>query len=336
MRKIRIPIILLFTLSVLSGCFNDKNKIDTSKIKIDINFIRINELNSLNENASKDFISRQRLKFGTFFDIYNTKILNLPSSYHPNYGLHLYNLNLDINFKSLVKSVDKEYPNVEFIKQDVTEAFKRYKYCFPKASTPDTILTYVSNLNQSVVTTERHIGVGLDKYLGNNREFYNKSNVAQYLQYRMNRQFIAPDIVMGWLMKDFPIDYKKNNILGHILYYGKLFYLLDALLPNADDSILLYYTDNQYDWCVRNEADIWDFVVNCNALFSTSKNDYRIFIGESPYTVGMPSDSPGRLGHWLGWRIVKAFMNRNPEIDLRELMNEKDDRKILRLSKYNP
>ena len=50
----------------------------------------------------------------------------------------------------------------------------------------------------------------------------------------------------------------------------------------------------------------------------------------------MPSNSPGKVGAWLGWQIVKAYMKENPNTTLKELIAIKDGQKILTGSKYKP
>ena len=74
-----------------------------------------------------------------------------------------------------------------------------------------------------------------------------------------------------------------------------------------------------------------------NELLYTKENSEIIkFMGEAPFTQGFPEGSPGRIGHYLGWQIVKAYMEKNSEVTISELMQEKDFQKILTKSKYKP
>lgn len=332
---IRYLFLLTVSLSLLS-CSDNKYDVDISKTKINLKFIHIEKTQNFITNDAKSDIKRLKQKYGTFIDIYNREVLGIKSFNNQNYEAELLNLNLRIDYKSVCKRTNEVYKDVSFFERDVLNAFKRFKVLFPARPIPDTILTYISDLNQSVITTERHIGVGLDKYLGENDVIYNSNRVAPYLQYRMQKKFITPDIVNGWLMKEFPIGYQNRDILSYMLYYGRILYLQEIMLPEIKDENLIYYKEPQYKWCLENEKDIWNNIINSGALFSTSKNDYRTFIGESPFTIGLPPESPGRLGHWIGWRIIKSFMDANSEVTLEKLMMEKDSRKILRLSKYNP
>ena len=60
------------------------------------------------------------------------------------------------------------------------------------------------------------------------------------------------------------------------------------------------------------------------------------YCGEAPFSAGMPDDSPGRTGIWLGWKIVTAFMKNNKEITIEQLMMNNNAKQILNSSRYKP
>jgi uncharacterized protein YjaZ len=43
-------------------------------------------------------------------------------------------------------------------------------------------------------------------------------------------------------------------------------------------------------------------------------------LNEGPFTVGLPEKSPDRLGQFLGWKIVREFMEQNESISFNELI----------------
>ncbi len=77
-------------------------------------------------------------------------------------------------------------------------------------------------------------------------------------------------------------------------------------------------------------------MIDNNLLYVKETPEIMKYMGESPFIQGFPEGSPGRVGHWVGWQIVKAYMEKNPSLTLTELMNEKDAQKILNDSKYKP
>jgi hypothetical protein len=43
----------------------------------------------------------------------------------------------------------------------------------------------------------------------------------------------------------------------------------------------------------------------------------------------VPQESAPQLGVWLGWNIVRQYMERHPEVTLNGLLSEGDHQKIL-------
>jgi len=58
--------------------------------------------------------------------------------------------------------------------------------------------------------------------------------------------------------------------------------------------------------------------------------------GEGPFTSAISKDCPPGIAKWIGWQIVKSYMEKNENVTLEQLMNEKDAQKILSKSKYRP
>lgn len=50
----------------------------------------------------------------------------------------------------------------------------------------------------------------------------------------------------------------------------------------------------------------------------------------------MPKAAPGRTANFIGWQIVKAFMEKYPKTTLEELINMHDSQIFMEKSKYKP
>jgi hypothetical protein len=74
---------------------------------------------------------------------------------------------------------------------------------------------------------------------------------------------------------------------------------------------------------------------NNDELYTIDPDLIKNYIGEGPTTTGMPEISPGNIGQWVGWRIIKHYMESNPTLSIDELMKT-DPRKIFEASKYKP
>ena len=123
-----------------------------------------------------------------------------------------------------------------------------------------------------------------------------------------------------------------------MIYNGKVLYCMDALMPETADTLKIGYTPAQLDWCQQNEANIWSYFLDQNLLYETDYLRMQKYLSEAPFTpgVGEGNESSPKLAVWTGWQIVREYMDRNPEITLKKLMEETDAQKILNASKYKP
>jgi hypothetical protein len=62
------------------------------------------------------------------------------------------------------------------------------------------------------------------------------------------------------------------------------------------------------------------------------------YLTEAPFTpgIGDKNDSAPKLAVFIGWKIVREYMDRNPSISVQQLMADQDFQKILDKSKYRP
>jgi uncharacterized protein YjaZ len=117
---------------------------------------------------------------------------------------------------------------------------------------------------------------------------------------------------------------------------GKLLYFLDAMMPEAHDTIKIAYSGQQLDWCQANESNLWAFLIENELLFSSDYEKTHKLIIDGPFTSFFPDGSPGRTGWWVGWQIVRSFMEDNTNVTLPQLMEELTARQILDNAAYHP
>ncbi len=98
----------------------------------------------------------------------------------------------------------------------------------------------------------------------------------------------------------------------------KILYFTEASLPDQKKHLILRYSKNQYDWACKSERMFWKYLVDNELLFKTDEKTRANLLSEGPFTSGLPEESPDRLGQFLGWRIVKQYME-NHKISLEKL-----------------
>ena len=231
----------------------------------------------------------------------------------------------------------KKYPDLKDIEPTFTKAFRLYKYYFPDKKIPK-VYTYVSGLdcNNQIKFADSVLIIALDMYLGADYKFYKNIDQPVYKQKRFRKDFILPDCIHE-IAKSM-IDNSKENkkFIDYIIYEGKVLYFMDAILPDTPDSLKMYYTPSQMDWCVKNEKNIWSFIIDKKLLYATDPSLISKLFIDGPFTPVFSKQSPPKTGIWIGWQIVRSYMNNNPKISLKELFLNQDAQDILTRSKYKP
>ena len=122
-----------------------------------------------------------------------------------------------------------------------------------------------------------------------------------------------------------------------MIYYGKMLYLKDKFMPAADDAIKMGYSQDQLDWTLANEEPIWRNFIEQEHLYSTDGQLSLRFLEPAPFSkfgLELDNESPGRLGQYIGWQIVRAFMNKN-EISVQQLVHIPAE-EIFKKANYKP
>ena len=115
-----------------------------------------------------------------------------------------------------------------------------------------------------------------------------------------------------------------------------IMYFLDVILPQFPNADKLRFSQNQLNWCKKNESNIWAYFIDNEILYSTDIKKFNSYINYAPFAKGMPKESPGRIAYWMGWNIVEAYMNNNKNITVEQLMENTNPQEILRQSGYKP
>ena len=121
-----------------------------------------------------------------------------------------------------------------------------------------------------------------------------------------------------------------------MVYEGKILYFLDAMLPETADTIKLGFKKRQLDWCRKNEAHVWSYLIEKKQLFTTKRLQISRYIDDGPFTAKLSRQSPAKTVSWIGLQIVRAYMSNKGDIGLAKLMYQSDYQAILNESRYKP
>lgn len=281
-------------------------------------------------------IGRLYKEYGQFMPLYVEGVLGLPVADTAllSGAVRQFLSDTLYGFKETNALVLSTFKEVRQMEVQMGEAFARLAYLYPTLPIPD-LYFFVSGFNRAILWDNELIAVGVDMYLGSDYPYYNQV-VYEYQKQTMRPECIPADVLSVYLFANFPSQFQQRRLLEQMLYRGKIIYLLAALFPEEKGSEIMGYSSEQWMWCEKHEHQIWAAVLDQKDLF---KNDVLLiskYLNEAPFTSTISPDSPGRLGTWLGWRIVESYMKNNSEVTLVELMDMWDAQRLLEASKYRP
>lgn len=111
------------------------------------------------------------------------------------------------------------------------------------------------------------------------------------------------------------------TVLSRIVYEGALTLAKIRLVPDGDMSGALGYTQTQLEWLSDNEHAIWLKMIDSRLLYDTSAITAERLVSPSPATSVVSPDTPGRVGRYIGYRIICAYMRQNSDKTLREMLS---------------
>ena len=123
-----------------------------------------------------------------------------------------------------------------------------------------------------------------------------------------------------------------------LIYYGKQLYFMDKVIPFKTDAEKIAYTQEKLEWSKANEFQIWQYFVDRELLFSTDSKLPGRFINPAPFSKfqleQIDNESPGKIGQFIGWMIVRSYMENN-EVSFQEMLS-KSAEEIFNNSNYKP
>lgn len=321
----------------LIACSTSNKKPDISKVNINFKVYRFEkDLFNIDYAHLSDSIVTLQKKYGEFFNLFSYKIIRIGNPGNPAFPNLLLSFLTDFDINKVKKAVDSTFSDFDqTVAPRIEKAFRYYKYYFPEANVP-TFITYISGFNQSMVTTDTILGISLDKYLGQQSQFYQMLGLPKYMRQKMNKEYIPADCARAWALTQYPFsDTLDNSLLAHLIYHGKVIYFVKNLLPDEADSLVFGLTTEQLKWCKKFEPQMWDFIISNKHLFSSDFKLIKRYLDEAPFTKDFGQKSPGRAMIWIGYQIVSQYM-KNSETTLPQLMNNDNYQQILKISKYKP
>ena len=322
---------------VLYACQGGREYFPKNLEDVEVEVVRFDSaLLSIRPDCAEADIKQLYKEYEEFMPMYVEEVLGLNAEDTAEFSRLYANFLTDttMGFAQTNEEERKQFADIKNIQNELNQGFTRIHYLYPELEIPR-IYLLISGFNASIFAYDDIIAVGADMYLGADYEYYNQV-VYNYQKVSMDKKFLAGDVLNYYISQNIPFTSKYYRLLEHMLFRGKQMYLLEQLLPNSPKWEVIGYTKEQWDWCEKWEKEIWIKMMDKRDLFKTESMVITSYLNDGPFTSGISQESPGRLGIWVGWRIIDSYMRHNENVTLQELMKDGDAQKILERSFYKP
>ncbi len=332
-----LPYFITSVLFVFMACEDNPLQVPTEDVQVpEIKVLRMEEdLFQLKPGTVQQQIISLQQKYGLLFDHFLMNPLRLNGSRDSAAPNELLAFTTDKEVRGAWKEASMLYGDMTPYTEAFKEMRKRFHYHFPTRPLPKQLVTTISGWNYAVAYMDSSLILSLDMYLGDTSVYYQMLRYPQYQTRKMNKANISTDLARGWILTEFEKQKPENTLLHHTIFYGKIFYAIQALLPDVTDSLIIGYSGEQIKTCKKYEKQYWGYFAEKNRLYENSLITVRELTTDGPFTAAISRECPPRIAMWVGWQIVQSYMKKN-KVSLEQLMMEKDPQKILAKSKYRP
>jgi gliding motility-associated lipoprotein GldB len=235
----------------------------------------------------------------------------------------------------LFQEVGNAFRSFEDEEEGLKNLFKHVKYYFPEYKVPK-VLTVTNDVDYDnrIILTDSLLFISLDNYLGPEHKYY--GGFQRYIAHSLDRNYLVSDVASAFAKQVVPRP-RDRSFLARMIYFGKELYLKDKLMPDVEDRKKIAYSVADLEWAIANEEPIWRNFIENEYLYSTDNKLNQRFLEPAPFSKfgkELDNESPGRLGRYVGWQIVRAFMENNT-LNMKQLLTMPAE-EIFKKSNYKP
>ena len=330
-------VIHLSTILLVTACGGGSHTTPASAPDLDLRIERLDQdlFHSARDTAA-NFSLRLYAEYGPFYKEYVERVLQAAPIDDPRLTIALTRFVMDPDWSSIQMHADSLLGDMEPQRADLEQAFERLKGFFPDSLVPR-IVVFNSGFNYGVIPTDSVLGIGIEWFTAKDHpvaKLLAPETFPQYLKDRMRPEMLVPSAVKAWLQVHYTKDVRGEDLLTNVVEIGKVLYLLDALLPETNPALEFAFTDAQLKWCEDNEFNVWKELIAKEQLYSKKNEDIDRLLNDGPFTNGFPRESPGHIGEWIGYRLVKSYMDDHDDVTMAQLFQNTDPRSVLK--SYKP
>ena len=234
----------------------------------------------------------------------------------------------------LYDQTQNEFGDADRLAGKLAEAFTNIKREFPEFKPPRVATIVTGFMGPDLVMTDSLIIIGIDYFAGPKAKYRPRGDeFPQYVLRRYDQPYIAPTLVRLIGNRFNAQNHDDQSLLADMVYNGKSLVFTRTMLPDVPDSLLLAYTDQQLTETFNAQDIVWAHFIDNQLLYQTNPDVKKRYMGERPFVAEIGRRCPGRIGDWLGWRIVSRYFDEK-KVSIQDLMKNPDAQQIFQLSGY--
>ncbi len=336
-----VIVLTVFSLIVSCGSNNRLQEVDISNAKVELTLNRFEQAFFKADKYKLKELNQSWIKqYGVLYESFMYQMLNEGSVHEPMIVYRLERFLNDSAMQDVYKQINNKFGDFSTYKTKLDEAFSYYRYYFPDSTIPS-VTTFYSNFNAKVFPLPNQLGIGLDMYMGGDSKLINSlppEIFPMYFKKKMEDKYLVADAMKYWLYACFsqPKDFRnysiytiKDDFLETIIHHGKMIYALEAMMPYESPELKFGYSKEQLEWCKQNEHFIYQQLVEQSLIYTKKHKDISRYINDGPFTSGLTEESPSMVGVYMGYSIVKQYMDKHPEVSLQDLLFKETNAKRL-------
>lgn len=330
------PVLALLLVVLLLSCRQGKQLPDVSGVAVTLTTQRFEKdffaTDTLQLNASMDRLVQ---KYPGFAQDFLFNILGTTPDQAPR----------DVpaflrSYQSVYANTDALFGDLQQISNQVKQGFRYVHYYFPNYKLPGKLISFIGPIDSyGCILTQDAVAVGLQLFLGKDHPIYAREQgqamYPSFISRRFDKAYIPVNVLRNIIDDMYPPQNPGKPLVEQMVEAGKKLYLLDQFLPELSDTLKTGYTKAQLEACYKNERNIWSMFMVNELLYKSDPQVTRDYMVDGPMTQLLGEGSPGNIGQFTGWQIVKKWMEKNKQASLKDLM-EKDPARLFEESKYKP
>lgn len=334
---------------LLASCSNNTKAPDVSGIDIPLTIIRFEkDFFAADTNNIAAALQQLQTRYPSFFPDFTSNILGLPPITDTSVQAMAAIKKFISDYTPVKDSADMVFTDFSFIEKEIKQGLRFVKYYFPEYRAPQKLITFIGPMDAYYeaslggygdVITHDGMATGLQLHMGKEFSFYHsqmgESLYPNYISQRFTPEYIAVNCMKNIIDDIYPPKANGKSLVEQMIEKGKRLYVLDKIMPLTADSLKIGYTNKQLKGCYANEGRIWNFFITNSLLLSNDPSLQKSYLSDAPSTQELGEGSPGYIGLFTGWQIVKKYMEKNSGLSLPGLL-QTDAQKIFEESKYRP